>query len=179
MYRNENKINADIKAVIDSALQRSGITGWRAVQSFQREQYANMEKVVKFFTVSSNRTGWQGRDYTSESGTLYRIEKWRETRRVQIDCLMERKVTDTVDTITAVDITRLLVAFFSGYGGTIALEEKNFGRLQIENIRIPAALDDSERFRLYPGFDLLLVYDQDMEIITDPVSHVSVDTNGI
>ena len=173
MYRYENQISADIKSVIDNALTAPGVSGWRAVQAFQREQYANMENVVQYFTVSVNRTGWQGRDYTTENGQLYRHEKWRETRRIQIDCLKERKVTDTVNTFTAVDIARLLIAFFSGYGGTDALMKKEYGRLTIENLRIPASLDNADKYRLHPGFDLLLVYDQELDIVNQAVEQIS------
>lgn len=173
MYRNENKINADIKSVLDNVLNSYGLTDWQSVQSSQPEQYANMEKIVKFFTVDVVRDGWQGSEYQSVDGNLIRIEKWRERRRVQIDCLMKRSITDTVDTITAVDVARMMSVYLNGTAGTSALFSYSFGRLLIDNVRIPASLDNTEKYRLYPGFDIVLVYDQTYETIEQIINGVS------
>lgn len=173
MYRKENQLNADIKSVIDNVLYASGLTGWQAVQSFQPEQYSNMERIVKFFTVDVVRDGWQGSEYQTEDGNILRIEKWRERRRVQIDCLMKRSIADTVNTITAVDVARLLTVYFNSTAGTTALFNYSFGRLVIDNIRIPASLDETEKFRLFPGFDIVLIYDQTYETTIPAVDYIA------
>lgn len=179
MYRHENQIAADLTNMLDNVLVASGLSDWQAVQQFQREQFSDMEKVVRFFSVSVNRLGWQGRKYIAPDGVLYRREFWREERRIQIDCLMSRKNTDTETTVTAVDVARLLQAYFNGLGGGAALEQYNFSRLLVENIRIPAELDDSSKFRLYPGFDLILLYDQDIDLPQDEIDDYRYGLHGI
>lgn len=163
-YRNDNQIAADIKAITDGFLQSVySLKDWQTLQMYQREQDAEQENVVRFFTVSLTRMGWQGRDNKVKiDGKLYRIERWRETRRVQFDCLLSRKLTDTTNTVTAVDVARMLVAFFNGFAATQAFKELGYNRLVVKNVRIPVELDDTDRFRLYPGFDLILVYDQEL-----------------
>lgn len=166
-YRNDNQIAADIKGIVDAFIQsQAALSGWVTKQMYQRIQDANMEKVVRFFTVTVNRIGWQGRNnaVAQSDGKMYRTERWRETRRVQFDCLMSRKNTDTTATTTAVDATRLLVAYFNSFAATQAMKNLGYNRFVLKNLRIPVELDDTERFRVYPGFDLMLVYDQELTV---------------
>lgn len=178
-YRNDNQIAADIKTITDSFLQTvDDLKNWQTVQMYQREQDAAMENVIRFFTVSINRMGWQGRSnvFNGDDGNVYRTERWRETRRVQFDCLRRRQLTDTPQTLTAVDATRLLVAYFNSFAATQSMKELDYNRLVVKNVRIPVDLDDTDRFRLYPGFDLVLVYDQELTV---KVASIVTLTHGI
>lgn len=164
-YRNDNQIAADIKSLVDGFIRvTDALSGWETVQMYQRVQDADMDKVVRFFTVTSNRMGWQGRENAvmQSDGKMYRTERWRETRRVQFDCLKARKNSDTTSTITAVDAARLLIAFFNGFEATQAMKNLGYNRLELRNLRVPVEFDDTDRFRVWPGFDLILVYDQEL-----------------
>lgn len=176
LYRNENRLNSDIKSMIDDALAASGLNRWQTVQKFQRAQYSRMEEVIQFFTVDIRRVGWQGRKYLIQDNILYRSERWREERRVQLDFLKSRSSSDTIDTLSAVDVARLLFAFFSGMGGSQVLQAHQMNRLIPKLLRTPAELDDNMKFRIHPGFDLILVYDQEYRIPEKVVDTLEVTT---
>ena len=90
-------------------------------------------------------------------------ERWREERSLQIDCFCKRDpATDTEETIGAEDMASRIMAYLDSYAGTQTLVSLGYGKLRIGNIRTNRSVNDSGLFELVPGFDLVILYEQEL-----------------
>ena len=177
-YRNENQIYADLKTIMDGLFVSRGFTGWRALQSYQPTQWGRQSQAVTFSTVYVRRVGFQGTRYRTAldsggalvSGSIIRQDVYREERSVQLDFFKQRDpATNAVNTVQAGDACRMAAAYLASDDGINALGALGYGLLNIRNLRNERVIGDSEQFQLLPGFDLVLVYDQEITI-TDPAT---------
>ena len=177
-YRNENQIYADLKSIMDGFFVSRGFTGWRALQSYQPTQWGRQSQTVTFSTVYVRRVGFQGTRYRTAldsggalvSGAIIRQDVYREKRSIQLDFFKQRDpATNTASTAQAGDACRMAAAYLESDDGINTLGALGYGLLNIRNLRNERVIGDSEQFQLLPGFDLVLVYDQEITI-TDPAT---------
>lgn len=187
-YRNEGQINADLKSVMDGFFASRGFTGWRALQSYQPTQWGRISQSVTFTTVYARRVGFQGTRYRTAldsngglvSGAIIRDDVYREERSIQLDFFKQRDpATDTVNTAQAGDACRMAAAYLVSDDGIDALAALGYGLLNVRNLRYERVIGDSEQFQLLPGFDLVLVYDQVIEVIAPAADRINSELSPV
>lgn len=187
-YRTEGQITADLKAIMDGFFAARGFTGWRALQAYQPTQWGRQSQAVTFTTVYVRRLGFQGTHYRTAfgsggavtSGAILRDDVYREERSVQFDFFKKREAeTDTTATMQAGDAARMAAAYLASDDGIAALAARNYGLLNIRNIRNGKVIGDSELYQLVPGFDLVLVYDQTITVTDPATAHVNHDLHPV
>ncbi len=168
-YKTDNQIFADIIGIIRGYLATSGQTGWRVDQGYQPRPFGQHDKLITLSHVYSVPVGFQGggdetKITSGASVTMVHREKWREEVSMQINCFCNRQpATDTVETWTAVDMAKMLKTYFNSTAGIAALLDKGYGKLRIDNIRVGNFLNSSENYQLAPGFDLVILHEQEIE----------------
>lgn len=108
-----------IRENVLEGLRQYGITDWKCAEADQ-PGIQNMDKVVTLKLNTMRRLVTQGfriENAVDADGKMTRIEKWIEQQEWEIKAIFNRKlVTVTENTMTAEDISWMLVAWFNGLG---------------------------------------------------------------
>ena len=173
-YKTDNRIIADVIGVLNAFLANCGQSGWKVLQGEQPRFVGFHDKMILLSHIYTRQVGWQkgyDKDIPNSSGgmTFTHIEDWLEEVRIQISCFCVRNPeTDTVNTWTAEDMAKRLIAFCNSEAGINAFVALGYGKLRHDAARIRAIVNDSQSFQLVPNFDLVLIHEQTVETAAIP-----------
>lgn len=163
-----NQIYKDLITMIQTALQSNGLN-WQVIQTYQQSMGNLKPPFVMLHRLTSTNYGWQyGKDITV-NGQHIHSENQIEILKFQIEANKPRKKTDTADTITAADVTRLIARWFMSDVGLAAIRSKGYDVLRITDVVEEYYKAVDEIYQVSPHFKMDLVALQTDTYQTDTI----------
>lgn len=180
MYKTENQVFADIIGVIRGFFESIGENDWIVRQGYQPRQEALQNKAVTLWRVYSADNGFQGEKYlTDDNGNYIMRSEVQKEVSIQFDFFRKRKENDVAETKNAIDYANLLKVYLSNSVGISELQELGYGFLRIENFREPKHLTPSDIYETFAGFDLIILYWQQVDSPVKEATFENIVIKGI
>lgn len=180
-YKTENQVFADIIGVIRSFFESMGENDWVIRQGYQPRQETLQNKAVTLWRVYSSDNGFQGEKYlTDDNGNYIMRQEVQKEISMQVDFFRKREpIEDNINTKNAIDYANLLKVYLSNSVGIAELQELGYGFLRIENFREPKRLTPSGLYESFPGFDLVILYWQEVDTPVESATFENIIIEGV
>lgn len=158
MIKSAMQTFADIKAIIDTELNRAGITGWIVAQNYNPVQGHWNKPTLVMHRVRDNQYGAIEQQYTITEDKLLLATKESHELTLQLDAICPRDLTGQQEW-GAADVIKFLRHFLSGPFGVAALKAKGYSLA--EKIRVmeePTFVDEHETYEYNPNMQIKLFY---------------------
>ena len=139
---------------------------------FGQAAFTKGDRLILLKQYSTQRYGWQGRNYNSADGKFYRTEKWIDRQMWQIHVIMKKVSNPTVESLQADDIGNFIITWFNGQGCD-SLRKRGIAPERTSEASIVVYDDDSD---LYQKRAVIMVRLQVPKEITTEVDSMHVDS---
>lgn len=180
--RMENEVFKTVRDCILNGLSVFGIRSGIDVRRFAQANFNHGDSLVLLNLVKTNRNGFQATKYgdavISGETKFTRRDEWIEEQIYQISCIKKMQKDDTVETVTAEDISTSLITWFNGRG-LDWLRNNNLSCYPIDPNSVIVYNDDSDLYQRRPVFNLTVIVNKSFKLAQDHADILGVETKPI
>lgn len=177
----EYQIRAAFIDTIKEALEDLGIEGWK-VQARNAQVITSGNKVILVDRLFTRRVGFQGRQYVKSETALKEIEEWIEDITWQISVIRKRKVSDDINTVTGLDISKRLIGWLNSGRGADAMRGRSdvpFAPIFCRESSQKRYEDDSDINQYEASFDFRMEVLQILDFDSPVIKALDIETYPI
>lgn len=177
--RGEYEVFSILRRCLLRGLSDLGISEGVDVRRFAQANFNHGDRLVLINFVKTGRVGWQARSYGMRTlgavDKYSRIDSWIEEQTYQISCIKRMRKTDDETTLSAEDMSTLLISWLNGRG-LDWLRENGLSCYPIDPNSIIVYNDDSDLYQRRPVFSVTIIVNKSLKVEQPDVDSIDVET---
>lgn len=162
-----NQIYKDLIEMIKVALKNQKIN-WQVIQTYQQSMGNLKAPFIMLHRLTATNYGFQyGKDVNDKH-----TENQHEILSFQIEAYKPRSTNDTINTITATDVIRLVAMYFMSDEGIEEVRSKGYNVLRITEVVEEYYKEVNDIYQVNPHFKMDLVVLNSMEGVANKFSGI-------
>ena len=173
---NSRPLRVEVRRILLERMAEQGLGNYRVLADYQPTSQGREQNAVYFFEVSDNRSGWQGRSYTTPTDES---DGQRHERQTMQTVMQFGAFVDKDRDITAKDLLNNVALIINSLGFILDASKENIGVQRVTDIRTPYFKNESDRFEMSPSFDVTFSYTRTLNQSQEFTDAVPEDVHSI